>query len=537
MPNAALPRRSLFRASGAGLMLAGLARAGGASAATPRDTLVVGQQLDQLISLDPAEAFEVGAGEFLSNCYQRLVAPDPADPNRLVGELAASWTVDPASRAVTFRLRPGRLFSSGRPVTDADAAFSLQRAIRLNRTPAFILAQFGFTRDNVEERITASAEDTLVLRPAEALAPSLLLYCLTTNVASVLDRAGVLEHDAGGDLGNAWRKTNSAGSGSFVLGAWKASELVSLQANPHAAVPPRLRRVLARHVPDPGVQFLLLRKGDIDIARDLQNEQLRSAATDPALRLSLATRDTLTYVAMNLRHPALARPGVRQAIKWAIDYEGIHANIAPLTRRVQQSFLPQGFPGAIPDQPFRRDPARARSLLAGAGFAEGFEVTLDHASLQPNADIAQGLQANLAEIGIRVRLIAGETRQLFTRTRARQHELALLTWGADYFDPHTNAEAFTINPDNGDSATKRTIAWRCSWQDAELSARAEAAARETDAAARIAAYAALQRDSHERSPFAFLLQTTEVAALRREVIEFDLVSLPGRTVYAPAARG
>jgi peptide/nickel transport system substrate-binding protein len=531
MPHPSLPRRHLLLASAAGLLAHAPARA-----ATPADTLVVGQQIDQIISLDPAEAFEVGSGEFLSNTYERLLAPAPDDPKRLEGLLAASWTVDTASHTVTFRLRPDRHFASGQPVTAADAAFSLQRAIRLNKSPAFILAQFGLTADNVEARIAAPAPDTLVIRSTETLAPTLLLYCLTTNVASVVDRATVLQHANGSDLGNAWLKGSSAGSGSFVLRNWRASELVTLEANPHAAAQPALRRVLVRHVPDPSVQLLLLQKGDIDIARDLQTEQLQNAGANPALRLSLAARDTLTYVAMNQRHPALARPQVRQAIKWAIDYEGIRAHIAPLTRRVQQSFLPQGFPGAIPDQPFRKDPARARALLAEAGLANGFEVTLDHAATQPNADIAQSLQANLADIGIRVSLVAEETRQLFTRTRERRHELALLTWGADYFDPHTNAEAFNINPDNGDTATKRTIAWRCAWQDPDLSNRAQAAARDDDFAHRIATYEALQRASHAVSPFAFLLQSTEVAAVRREVSGFNLVPLPGRTVYTTAAK-
>ena len=84
-----------------------------------------------------------------------------------------------------------------------------------------------------------------------------------------------MAHEANGDLGNAWLKANSAGSGPFTLRTARASELVSprRQPPPHSA-PPKLKRVVVRHVADPSVQLLLLQKGDADIARDLLPEQI-----------------------------------------------------------------------------------------------------------------------------------------------------------------------------------------------------------------------------------------------------------------------
>ena len=237
------------------------------------------------------------------------------------------------------------------------------------------------------------------------------------------------------------------------------------------------------------------------------------------------------YVGMNQSMPELAKPEVRQAIKWAIGYDDIQKNITPYTYMVHQSFLPEGFPGALNNHPFKRDITRAKDLLAKAGLAGGFAVTLDHASVQPNADIAQAVQANLAEVGIKVSLIAGESRQVFTRTRARQHQLALLGWGPDYFDPHTNAEAFNFNPDNTDNARDRTLAWRNSWQDKDLSDRVVVAAHETDTPKRLAEYEKMQRDSQERSPFAMMLQTKYYAAMRKDVSGFEIAPLYALTTY------
>jgi peptide/nickel transport system substrate-binding protein len=527
-----LSRRHLLAASAASAALPLLA----AEADVPKTVLVVGQQLDGLISLDPAESFEVIGRDTFSNCYHRLLQPDPGNPNRLKGVLAEKWEVGSNGVTFTFHLRGDARFASGKPLTAQDAAFSFQRAIKLNKSPAFIINQFGFTKDNVESRIVAGDARTLVLTVGEQVAPTLLLYCLTADIGSIVEREVVLANAQGDDLGNQWLKTHSAGSGPFVLRDWKASETVRYEANPNSPEKPKLRIVIVKHIADPSAQLLELQKGDIDIARNLQAEQLQTAQNDARLRLSSALQGNLMYLGMNQSKPELARPEVRQAIKWAIDYEGIQKNIVPFSYQVHQSFLPEGFPAALKANPFHRDLARAKELLAKAGLAGGFEATLDHASIQPTADIAQAVQANLAEIGITVTLVAGDSRQVFTRTRARQHQLALLAWGPDYFDPNTNAETFNENPDNSDTARNKTLCWRNSWQDADLTARAIAAAHETDAARRIAEYKSMQRDSQNRSPFAIMLQQKEVAAVRKAVSGFDLAPMSGRTNYFTASK-
>src|SRR3546814_11978838 len=63
----------------------------------------------------------------------------------------------------TFKMRPGITFASGNPMTAEDAVFSLQRAVILDKSPAFIITQFGFTADNVEEKIRATDDMTFVL--------------------------------------------------------------------------------------------------------------------------------------------------------------------------------------------------------------------------------------------------------------------------------------------------------------------------------------------------------------------------------------
>jgi len=228
----------------------------------------------------------------------------------------------------------------------------------------------------------------------------------------------------------------------------------------------------------------------------------------------------------------LSRPQVRQAIKWAVDYTGIATNITPNIYEAHQAFLPKGFPGALTDLPFHKDVAKAKALLAEAGVPGGFEVTLDHATAAPFPDVAQAIQANLAEVGIKVTLIAGEQRQVITKTRARQHEMAMVRWGSDYMDPHSNAETFNINTDNSEAQKNRTLCWRSNWKDDDFTARAMAALKERDGAKRIALYEAMQRDHRERSPFVILMQQVEVAAMKRNTTGLELGLLSDRTSYA-----
>lgn len=503
-----------------------------ARAETPRDTIIMAQQIDDLISLDPQESFEFSGNEICGNLYEHLVSPDAKNPTDIRPELADSWETSKDGLTTTFKLKQGRKFASGNPVTADDVVFSLTRAVAMNKAPAFIITQLGFTKANAAQAITAPDPATLVLRTAEAWPPAFLLYCLSASVGAIVDKKLVAAHEQNNDFGNAWLKQNSAGSGAWTLRAWRPNESVTLEANPNNPAPPSIKRIVILHRPDSAAQLLLLQKGDIDIARSLAPDQLKQLADNPAFTKTGASKASLAYIAMNQKHPMLAKPEIRQAIKWAIDYKSIAANITPALYEVHQSFLPKGFPAALSDQLFQKDVDKAKALMKQAGAEAGFEVTLDHQSDAPFAGIAQAVQADLAAIGIKVKLVAGECRQVIAKTRARNHELAMLRWGADYMDPHSNAQTFCMNTDNTDAATDRTVAWRSVWQDEDLTKRAAANLREPDADRRIKEYERLQHDHQERSPCAIMLQQVEVAVMRQGVSGFEIGPLSGSNLYA-----
>ncbi|MDT7838073.1 ABC transporter substrate-binding protein [Aquabacterium sp. OR-4] len=516
---AAPSRRAIHAASLATLIAASLPFAAGpALAATPKDTLVIALAFDDIITLDPAEAFEISAGELMGNSYDRLVRLDANDTSKLVGDLAKGWTVSADGKTYRFELKPGLRFASGNPVTADDVVWSLQRAVLLDKNPAFILTQFGFNKDNVKTAIQASGALTLTLTTDKAYAPSFVLNCLTANVASVVDKKLVLANEANGDLGAAWLKTHYAGSGPLKIREWRANELVALERNDaYAGAKAKPARVIYRHVKESATQRLMLEKGDIDVARNLSPQDLEALAASKDVKQTAAPKGTVYYIGLNQKNPHLAKPEVREALKWLVDYQAIGSTLMKNIGVVHQNFLPQGLLGAAKDNPYKLDVDKAKALLTKAGLGQGFKLSMDVRSVQPIQGMAEAFQATAKRAGIDIEILPGDGKQTLTKYRARSHDMYIGPWGADYWDPHTNADTFVRNPDNSDQAKSKPLAWRNAWDIPALTGQADAAVLERDGAKRAKMYQAMQAEFRKSSPFIVLFQQTEVAAYRSNV--------------------
>jgi len=507
--------------------------AGPALAATPKDTVVMAKQIDDIISLDPAESFEFSGSEVVGNMYERLISYDLQDVSKLKGELAESWSLGADGKTYTFKMRKGVKFASGNPVTAQDAAYSLQRAVIMNKTPGFILTQFGFSKENAKEKIRATDDQTLVVETGDQVAPTFFYYCLTAVIGGIVDMKTVQAHEKDGDFGNEWLKTNSAGSGPFKLISWKANDSYVLERNDnYQGAKAIARRVVVRHVAEPASQRLLLEKGDIDYARNLTKDQLDAIKTNPNIVTQQARKGSIWYVSVNQKNANLAKPEVREALKWLVDYASIEENILRGSYVVHQSFLPKGFLGAIDDKPYKFDLAKAKALLAKAGVPDGFSVTMDVRNTSPNTDIAQAIQASWGKAGIKLELLPGDGKQVITKYRARNHDVMLLQWGPDYQDPHSNAETFAMNVDNTDASKSKTLAWRNSWDIPDMTKQTAAAVKERDAKKRQAMYEAIQREHQRVSPFIIMFQQIEVAAHGKNVDGFVIGPSFENNLYA-----
>ena len=513
-----LTRRTLALAAAAAVTAAALPL----NAATPKDTVVVALAFDDIISLDPAEAFEISAGELMGNGYDRLIRYDVNDPSKLVADLAKSWKVSEDGKTFSFELKPGLKFASGNPITAEDVVFSFQRAVLLDKTPAFILTQFGLTKDNVKDKVKQTGPLTLTLETDKAYAPTLVYNCLTANVAAVVDKKLVMSKEQNGDMGYAWLKTGYAGSGPMKIREWRANEIVALERNDNYwGAKSKPARVIYRHIKESATQRLMLEKGDADIARNLTPQDLDALTSGPsankAIKTTATPKGTVYYFGLNQKNPNLAKPEVREAFKYLVDYDAIGKTLIKNIGVVHQNFLPIGLLGAAKDNPYKLDVAKARALLAKAGLAGGFKVTIDMRTVQPVQGITEAFQQTLKQAGIELEILPGDGKQTLTKYRARTHDIYVGSWGADYWDPHTNADTFARNPNNADDAKSKPLAWRNAWDIPELTKKADAAALERDGAKRAKMYQEIQAEFRKSSPFVMLYQQTDVAAFRSNV--------------------
>ncbi len=493
-----------------------------AFAETPKDTLVIVENIDDIISLDPAEAYELTGIQILANTYDRIMRFEPNDVTKLVGGVAESSTVSDDGKIFTYKIRSGLKFASGNAVTSKDAAWSLQRVIKLEKTPVFLLSQLGWTKDNIDKMVTAPDDSTLVVAIGVDFAPSLVNALLSSVVGSVIDMKTAMANEKDGDLGYAWLKTNTAGSGAYVLKAWKPNESVTLEVNPgYRGGEAPIKRVVLRHMPEPAAQRLAIEKGDADVALNLTGDQVAGLKDNKDVTITASPQALLYYIGMNVKTKELADPRVRQALRYLIDYDGIVSTIMNGGASVHQSFWASGFWAALDDNPYKLDPEKAKALLKEAGYPDGFSIDLDAPNSSPFNSLAQAVQATMAQGGIKVNIIPSETKAMLTKYRARQHQLLMIYWGPDYMDPHTNADGFANNLDNSDEATKgKPLAWRNSWADDDVNNMTAAAVRERDEAKRKQMYLDEQKKVLEVGPYAIMFQETKQVTTRSNVKNF-----------------
>ena len=488
-----------------------------AVAETPDDVLVIAQNIDDIVAIDPAQAYEFTSGELVTNVYDRLVQYDAEDPTVLAPGLATEWTADDEAKTITFTLRDGVTFHSGNPIRAEDVVFSFARVVKLNLTPAFILTQLGWTPENVEEMVTAEG-NAVTIRYEGDFSSAFVLNIMAARPASIVDEMTVMEHETDGDMGNAWLNANSAGSGPFSLADYRPAEIIRLNANPdYFKEGPNVESVIIRHVAEAATQQLLLESGDVDMARNLTPDQIASIEGGD-IKVETFPQAAVHFLSFNQKTETLQPEAVWEAARYLVDYGGMTESFLKGQMDIHQAFWPTGFPGSLDETPYSYDPEKAKQVLAGAGVETPINVTLDVINSAPFTDMAQSLQASFADAGINFDIIPGTGAQVITKYRDRTHEAMLLYWGPDFMDPHSNAKAFAYNSDNSDGNYQATTTWRNAWAVPDkMNEETMAALAESDPEKRNEMYIDLQKKVQEKSPIVIMFQASYQVAMDRDV--------------------
>jgi peptide/nickel transport system substrate-binding protein len=506
----------LFRAALLASALSLPLAAGAVYAATPADALVIAQNIDDIVALDPAQAYEFSAGEINANLYDKLVQYDAEDTTVLAPGLASEWTADEAAKTLTFTMREGATFASGNPVRAEDVLFSFKRVVTLNLTPAFILTQLGWTPENIDEMVTVDG-NTVTVKWTGDFASAFVLNVLAARPGAIVDEVLVMQNEVDGDMGNAWLNTNSAGSGPYTLTDYRPAEMVRLSANENYwNGAPAMKQVLIRHVAEAATQQLLLSSGDVDLAKNLTPDQIGGLGEN--VKVETYPQAAVHFLSFNQKTEELTNPAIWEAARYLVDYDGMTQTFLKGQMEKHQAFWPKGFPGSYDETPFTYDVEKAKQILADAGVETPINVTLDVINSAPFTDIAQSLQAGFSEAGINFEILPGTGAQVITKYRERTHQAMLLYWGPDFMDPHSNAKAFAYNSNNSDDNYTATTTWRNSWEvPAEMNEAVNAALAEADPAKRNEMYVELQKQVQAESPIVIMFQAALQIAMAENV--------------------
>ncbi len=490
-----------------------------ASAQSAREsTLVIGADTTDLITMDPGVSYEFTGSLIIDNLYETLVRFEGDDLTEIRPGLAESWEVAPAEgggNTITFALREAT-FASGNPVTAQDVVYSFDRVLQLETPSSFLLSDVA----GLEVGSTVAVDDrTVQLTLPDTANPTIVLNMLTFNVGGVVDSQTVQENEQGGDLGAAYLTENSAGSGPYVLVRWDREAQVALEANPNASRAGSITRVILRNIQESSAQRSALESGEIDVAYDFTPDAFVAAEADE--RFTALRTDTfqMQYLGMNSGEGSpFADPRVRQAVRYALDQDGVVDELLGGLGRKVQTIIPVGLLGANETIFYEHNPERARELLAEAGFEDGLSVeylvpTGACGGGVPCADLAAKVQSDLAEVGIQANITQTVLAELLDIYRAQNAELVMAPWSPDYPDPDGNATPL------GDFSAE-SIAWRNVWEDEEAAELAQRASLELDPAVRTTLYEELTTLVAEEGPYAIMYQPLKAVVTLASVTGF-----------------
>lgn len=397
-------------------------------------------------TFDPAMVQDGDTIDLLQQVFEGLVQWSP--DNKIEPCLATKWDASKNGLTYTFHLRPGVKFQDGSPVTAADVAYSMTRALSPKLASPVALNYLG---DIVGAKDVSSGKAT-ALRGVKVVDPMTVaititqpkaywIYTLTYPTAYVVSKAEAAPDAALTDADLA----KGAGTGPFKVTAYARDSKVTLAANPaYWDGAPKLAGIERPVVIDANTRHDMYVRGDIDMLQFLSPGDLDNDAKDPALKdqVKLFPRAATYYLGLNQKaFPAFKDVRVRQALAYATDKNKITQVVFAGKRDVAEDILAKGIPGFDPSfKGLSYDPAKAKTLLAQAGHPNGAglpPIPIYYRQSQPELQKTVSLIQQMwgDTLGLKVENHVLEWGAMLDREDKNALECYHIRWAADYLDP------------------------------------------------------------------------------------------------------
>ncbi|WP_084635210.1 ABC transporter substrate-binding protein [Propionicicella superfundia] len=320
----------------------------------------------------------------IGNVYQGLVSR--ATDGSIKPALATEWKISDDALTYTFTLAEGVTFSNGDALTAKTAAQSIQSVIDDKLLGSEYLGSV--------KSVTAADDTTLTIVLTQPYPD--LLWALSGRAGLVLDPAAT--NDAA---------TTAIGSGPFTLESWKQGDSLTLaRSASYAGDKPKVAKVVFRYITDTNAALNALKAGDLDVLAPVDGNLVSQLSTDEFTTTRGQASDKFVLAFNNTVSP-LSDKRVRQAIRYSIDHEAIIKARGGADTALGGP-IPEGDPG-YEDLTglYTRDVAKAKSLLAEAGYADGLTLTLTIPSFYGDV-LPNLLTSQLAEAGITLKTTSVE---------------------------------------------------------------------------------------------------------------------------------
>lgn len=435
--------------------------------------------------------------------YERLVQYKGSS-TELTGELAESWEVSPDAKVWTFKIAKDHVFADGTPVTADAVKFSFERVSKVGKGPSKDLADVKSIEviDGDKVRFTLGNPSATFLS---------LLACSLGGIVN----PKVMEHQVDGDFGQAFLADHTMGSGAYQVSSWEKGQSVNLEPNPHYKGDLALKKVVIRTIKDASARRLQLEKGDLDVVAELPDDQLEALASVANVKVVDEPSFLVTYLYLNNQRKPLDNVKVRQAISYAMDYQGIIDGVLHGKAKQLRGAVPSGMWAHDESvKQYSLDADKAKALLGEAGISKT-NLTYLYAKTDPNWEVAGlVLQQALAPLGINLELQENDYPTMRSKLAKGDFDIAPGNWTPDLADPSQFVSAWH------DSRNFGLAGNRAFYKNEEVDKLLRAADVIADQAEREKAYVQVQKIAAEDAPYVLLFQRNYRFGMRDNVKGF-----------------
>ena len=402
------------------------------------------------------------------------------DGTQIEPYLATHWEISPDQLTYTFHLLPNLVFSDGSPVTKEDWEWTFERARDPESTWAFAL-------DNVDT-VTAPDDQTVVVHLNEtsaAIFANLAMFNLGVQSKAYFDKVGPEGYHNG-----------PVGTGPYMFTEWKKGESVLMTRNPNYRTPglPKTDEIIFTLIPDDNTRIMQLEAGQADIATFVPWNRMDELSNTPGITAAAIPSTETNYIQFNTTGDCLSDQRVRQALDYATDKEEIIQGVFFGYAEPAGSFMTKfGMYWDSQTQSRAYDPDKAKSLLAEAGYPDGFDLTITLPSGNTiRIDIATILKEQWAKVGVNLSLELMDAATATQKLQTLKSELQIRGWTNDTVDPSQVVGYAT--------QFKNSKNFYTGWNDPVIEAYAEQALVEMDDAKRQDLYRKIQQGYIEATP-------------------------------------